>query len=125
MPTRRGWKRQVGVLGMCVAVLLVSMTRSATAEPKKLTLINVRLEGVKIWLPSSLVVRPGEEVELTLVNKLDDPHGFKLEAFGIEEVVQPNAQTTVKFTAAKAGAHHYICQMHPAHLGGNLLVLDK
>jgi nitrosocyanin len=98
---------------------------SAAAEPKKFTLINVVLDGTKIWLPSSLMVHQGEEVELTLINKLDDPHGFKIEAFGIEEVIQPKAQMTVKFTASQPGAYSYICQLHPPHLGGNILVLSK
>ena len=67
----------------------------------------------------------GDEVELTLINKLDDPHGFAIKAFGIEQVVQPKSQMTVKFTAAQAGAYPYICQLHPPHLGGNILVLSK
>jgi len=98
---------------------------AAAAEPKKFTLINVVLDGTKIWLPSSLMVQQGDEVELTLINKLDDPHGFKIEDFEIEEVVQPKAQMTVKFTASQTGAHSYICQLHPPHLGGNILVLSK
>jgi len=32
---------------------------------------------------------------------------------------------TVKFTASQTGAHSYICQLHPPHLGGNILVLSK
>ena len=67
----------------------------------------------------------GDEVELTLINKLDDPHGFAIKAFGIEQVVQPTSQMTVTFTAAQAGAYNYICQIHPPHLGGNILVLSK
>lgn len=87
--------------------------------------INVVLDGTKIWLPSSLMVQQGDEVELTLINKLDDPHGFKIEDFGVEEVVQPKAQMTVTFTASRTGAHSYICHLHPPHLGGNILVLSK
>jgi nitrosocyanin len=98
---------------------------AAAAEPKKFTLINVVLDGTKIWLPSSLMVQQGDDVELTLINKLEDPHGFKIEDFGIEEVVQPKAQITVKFTASQPGAHSYICHIHPPHLGGQILVLSK
>jgi nitrosocyanin len=115
----------MGWLGSLVTLLLVGMALTATAEPKKFSLINVLLEGTKIWLPSSVMVHEGDEVELTLMNKLDEPHGFEIKAFGIEEVVQPKSQTTVKFTASKAGAYSYICQMHPPHLGGNILVLSK
>lgn len=112
-------------LGMFLAVLTLSAGSGAAAEPKKFTLINVLLEGTKIWLPSSVIVQQGDEVELTLINKLEEPHGFKIEAFGIEEVVQPKAQMTVKFTASKAGAQNFICHIHPPHVGGQILVLSK
>jgi len=98
---------------------------AAAQEPKKFTLINVLLDGTKIWLPSSIMVQQGDDVELTLINKLDEPHGFEIKDFGIEQVVQPKAQMTVKFTASKAGVYSYICQMHPPHLGGQILVLSK
>ena len=83
------------------------------------------LDGTKIWLSSSLMVHQGDDVELTLINKLDDPHGFKIEEVGIEEVVQPKAQTTVKFTASQPGVYSYICHIHPPHIGGQMLVLSK
>ena len=42
----------------------------------------------------------------------------------MEQVVQLKSQMTVKFTASEAGAYSYICQMHPPHLGGQLLILS-
>ena len=57
--------------------------------------------------------------------KLNDPYGFAIKAFGIEEVVQPKSQVTVTFTASQAGAYTYSCHLHPPHLGGNILVLSK
>ena len=119
------WRPSLGVGVVLCIVLMGGAGAGAAAEPKKFTLINVVLDGTKIWLPSSLMVQQGDEVELTLINKLDDPHGFKIEDFGIEEVVQPKAQMTVKFTASKTGAHSYICQLHPPHIGGDILVLSK
>jgi len=120
------WRRvHFAWLGVFLVVLALSAGPGAAAEPKKFTLINVLRDGTKIWLPSNVIVHEGDEVELTLINKLDEPHGFKIEAFGIEEVVQPRAQTTVKFTASKAGSQNYICQMHPPHVGGQILVLSK
>ena len=121
----RGCSRHLGWLaGLCM-ILILGTGLAAADEPKKFTLINVVLDDTKIWLPSSIMVQQGDEVELTLINKLDEPHGFEIKAFGIEQVVQPKAQMTVKFTASKAGAHSYICQMHPPHLGGHILVLSK
>jgi nitrosocyanin len=92
-------------------------------EARKFTLINVIFDGTKVWLPSSLMVHEGETVELTLINKLDEPHGFQLAAVGIEAVVQPKAQSTVRFTAPKAGVYPFVCQIHPPHIGGQMLVL--
>ena len=120
-----GWSRQLSWLVVLLLVLMLGAGDAAAAEPKKFTLINVVLDGTKIWLPSSLMVHQGDEVELTLINKLEDPYGFKIEDVGIEEVVQPKAQTTVKFTASQPGAHSYICHIHPPHIGGQILVLSK
>ena len=117
--------RHLGWLAGFFLVLMLSTGLAAADEPKKFTLINVLLDGTKIWLPSSIMVQQGDEVELTLINKLEDPHGFEIKAFGIEQVVQPKSQMTVKFTASQAGAYSYICQMHPPHLGGQILVLNK
>ena len=125
MPARLCCRVQLNWLSVFVAVLILAASQVAMAESKKFTLINLLLDGTKIWLPSTLVVQQGDAVELTLINKLDEPHGFKIEAFGIEEVVQPKAQTTVKFIAAKAGPHDYICHIHPPHVGGQMLVLTR
>ena len=117
------WGVRLGVLGVVSLMWILLGTSPAAAEAKKFTLINVVFDDTKIWLPSSLIVQEGDEVELTLINKLDLPHGFKLEAFGVEEVVQAKAQATVKFTAKAAGLYPYICQMHPPHIGGQILVV--
>ena len=125
MHETHGWSRRLGWFVVLLTVLMLSPGYTTAAEPKKFTLINVDLDGTKIWLPSSLMVYQGDDVELTLINKLADPHGFEIKAFGIEQVVQPKSQMTVKFTASQAGAYNYICQIHPPHLGGNILVLSK
>ena len=121
----QGWSRHLGGLVVLLTVLMLGTGYAAAAEPKKFTLINVLLDGTKMGLPSTLMVHQGDEVELTLINKLDDPHGFQIEDVGMEEVVQPKAQMTVKFTAAQPGVHSYICHLHPPHLGGQMLVLSK
>jgi nitrosocyanin len=116
----------LAVIAAITGALLTSYVEPASAgEVQKFTLVNVIFDGTKIWLPSSLMVHEGDEVELTLINKLDAPHGFKIEAFGVEEVVQPKAKTTVRFTASKAGIYPYVCQLHPPHIGGQILVLGE
>ena len=119
--THRGWC----TIALLLLVLMAQLGTTDAADAKKFTVINVLLDGTKVWLPSSLAVQEGDEVELTLMNKLDEPHGFKIAEFGIEEVVQAKGQSTVKFTAAKAGVYPFICHMHLPHIGGQLLVLSK
>ena len=120
-----GGSRPRSWLVVLLLVLMLGAGDAAAAAPKKFTLITVVLDGTKIWLPSSLMVHQGDEVELTLINKLEDPHGFKIADVGIEEVVQPKAQTTVTFTASQPGAHSYICHIHPPHIGGQILALSQ
>jgi plastocyanin len=116
----------VWFIGVVLSLLLaVQGQSSAAGEPKKFTVINVLLDGTKIWLPSSLIVQEGDEVELTLINKLEEAHGFKIADYSIEEVVQPKAQTVVRFTATRTGLHPFVCHLHPPHIGGQMLVLKK
>jgi len=118
-------RRWFGLCSMLMLMGLIAGLPEALADTKKFTLINVLLDDTKIWLPSTLVVQQGDEVELTLINKLEEAHGFKIAAFGIEDVVQPKAQIIVRFTAKTSGAHAYVCHIHPPHIGGQLLVFAE
>jgi hypothetical protein len=42
---------------------------------------------------------------------------------GIAEVIPPQAQRTVTFTAAKTGIYDYRCPLYPPYVGGQLLVI--
>jgi plastocyanin len=120
--------RAVYFIAIAVAALLVLLVvhpRPAVADDKKFTLINVIFDDTKIWLPSSLIVQEGDTVELTLINTLDVPHGFKIDTFGIEAVINAKSKSTVTFTAKGAGLYPYVCHLHPTHIGGQLLVVEK
>ena len=73
-----GRRRYLSGLVVLLTVVILGIGYAAAAEPKKFTLINVVLDGTKILLPSSLMVQQGDQVELTLINKVDEPHGFKI-----------------------------------------------
>ena len=120
--------RVIPFLGIAVVTLLVMLVvdpGSAEAVDKKFTLINVIFDGTKIWLPSSLIVHEGDRVAVTLINKLDAPHGFKIDTFGVEAVVNAKSKSTVEFTAKGAGLHPFVCHIHPPHIGGQILVVEK
>jgi nitrosocyanin len=98
---------------------------AATADVTQ-TLVSVEIEGSKFWLPGTLVVKKGQTVRLTLLNKVpSDPnqHGFAIPAVGVAEVVNRGETKTVTFTADKEGIFPMVCQLHPAHVGGQLVVL--
>ena len=101
----------------------VAQTPMAVAQ----TMVNVEYEGTKIWLPGTLVVKKGTKVTLKLVNNVPaDPkeHGFAIPAYNIAETVVRGEPKTVEFTADKAGIFPITCHLHPAHVGGQLVVLE-
>ena len=125
-------------LGLGFAALLAAGLTLATmggvrAEDKAaggkvaLTIVNVEYEGTKIWVPSTIVAKKGDKVTLKLVNNVpSDPsqHGFAIPDYKIAEIVDRGQPKTVEFTADRAGIFPIICQLHPAHVGGQLVVLE-
>ena len=102
----------------------------AIEEPgtRSFTLVSIEADGAKIWLPSVIAVEQGDKVKLTLKNLVpgaDNKHGFTIPAYNITEVVTRDEPKTVTFVADKAGTFQYSCQLHPAHIGGSLIVEPK
>jgi nitrosocyanin len=109
---------------------LVALAAPVLAEePASLsfTVVNIEYEGSKIWTPGTLVVPKGAKVTVKLVNNLPsepNQHGWAIPAYNIAEVVTRGEPKTVTFTADKPGVFPITCQLHPAHVGGELVVLD-
>ena len=123
-----GGSRIIGVVavGLLIGFAgMLSMQRTAHTAPAahEFTLVNVEANGVKVWLPSVIVVHPGEKVTLKLQNKLDGPHGFALDDYGIQTVLPASGNAQVTFTARKGATSRFYCQLHPAHIGGQVAVL--
>lgn len=95
---------------------------AATQIVEQVTVTNKLIDGKKTWVPSEVKVHPGAKVELTLVNTLPDPHGFNAAGMADKVVVGANETKTVTFTAGKAGETKFNCQLHPAHVGGKIVV---
>lgn len=114
-------------------VLAMSLSAPARADEEKaadreISLINIKYQGKIMWLPNPLIVQEGENVRLTLFNNVqDDPnvHGFSIPEFGVKANVEREKPLTVEFTASKAGLFETNCHLHPAHLKGQILVLEK
>lgn len=95
------------------------------AGVQKFMVVAVQIGTTKFWLPSTIIVHQGEKVVLTLKNDIpgaEDRHGFSLPAYNITEVIKRGEPKTVSFVASRAGTFPYLCQLHAAHVGGQLIV---
>jgi nitrosocyanin len=113
-------------LGLTTTAIVRAEAPAAAPADVSQTLVAVEIDGSKFWLPGTLVAKKGQTVRLTLINKVpSDPnqHGFAIPAVGVAEVVDRGETKTVTFTADKEGVFPMICQLHPAHVGGQLVVL--
>lgn len=104
---------------------LILTATSAFAETRKFNLYTVETSGVKMWVPSTIVVKKGDDVEITAMSKLGKGtiHGFTIEGYKIVEAADDKGKL-IKFTADKAGIFDFRCHLHPAHVGGQLIVLE-
>ncbi|MCE2486563.1 MAG: cupredoxin domain-containing protein [Desulfurellaceae bacterium] len=126
MAQRSYWR----IWGLALSlVIFVSWATPLAAQDavRKFTVVNVLYEGSKMFLPSVLAVSQGDTVSVTVINNIpgDPPnHGFAIPAFEVETVVNHGEKKTVEFTADKAGIFDIRCQLHPAHVHGQLIVED-
>jgi plastocyanin len=115
-------------LGMSVlgVSLLLGVAIGAQAAERSFTVVNIEYEGSKVFVPATLVVHQGDHVKIKVVNNIkSDPnqHGFAIPDYKIEKVVTRGESQEVEFDANEAGIFPIKCQLHPAHVGGELVVL--
>lgn len=107
-----------------IGLLCLCFSLSALAETRSITLVNYETDGVKQWLPGTIIAKKGDDVEITLINNTPSGiHGFFIPDFGVKKEVKKGVKEVVKFKADKDGLFQMKCHMHPAHVGGQLLVL--
>lgn len=136
--------KTLAVLAAAAAFMFPSANRNAYAqaaapsgsaapameEPgtRSFKLVSVEVDGTKFWLPSVIAVEQGDKVKLTLENQVpgaSNQHGFTIPEYNITEVVTRGTPKTITFVADKPGVYQYSCQLHPAHIGGSLIVEPK
>ena len=112
---------------MSLSAALVSARAVCAEEVRNFTVVNIEYEGTKIWVPGTLVVHKGDKVKVKLINNVkSDPnqHGFAIPALNVEAVVTRGEPKEIEFVAGKVGIFPINCQLHPAHVGGELVVLE-
>jgi cytochrome c oxidase subunit II len=58
--------------------------------------------------PAVITVKQGEHVKLT-ITALDHDHGFKIDAFHIDQLLKKGEPTTIEFTADTTGTFPFQC----------------
>ena len=87
-----------------VVVAAASSQAVAQTTPNEIKVTAKKYE----FNPSAIRVKQGDHVRL-VVTALDHDHGFKLDAFNIDQLLRKGEATTVEFTADKAGTYPFEC----------------
>jgi hypothetical protein len=105
-------------------------------------LYSIDIGNMKTWYPPTTVldfkVRPGRPVLLKVTNNGTTEHGFQLTdtttqaaptAVNAKLVLKPGETkyigipTSDLFYATRGNTLHYRCHLHPAHVGGTLVMI--
>lgn len=87
-----------------VAVAAPSLQTTAQTTPNEIKVTAKKYE----FNPSAIKVKQGDHVRL-IVTALDHDHGFKLEAFNIDQLLKKGEAVTIEFNADKAGTFPFEC----------------
>ena len=121
-------KLTLAVLAAAFAAgVAVRSARSEGDAVRQFSVANIEYKGTKVWVPGTLIAKAGETVKIKLVNNTPSgKHGFAIDAFNVKlEVANDGQPAMAEFKADKAGLYPIYCQLHPGHIGGQLLVLEK
>jgi pyruvate/2-oxoglutarate dehydrogenase complex dihydrolipoamide acyltransferase (E2) component len=81
------------------------------------------VDGKKTWVPTKVTAKPGQAYAIVLVNKLAEPHGFKVDNLVQPLIVEANKTQTIDVVMPKEKKSlPFSCQLHPAHVGGEIVV---
>jgi cytochrome c oxidase subunit II len=120
--------RYITTLAACVVALAIALSTFAQApaaegESREIQMTAKRFE----FNPNVITVNQGDHVKL-IITALDRDHGFKLEAFGINQKLKKGDPATIEFTADKAGTFPFqcsdFCGIHHGRMKGKLIVKE-
>ena len=125
-------------LGLIFTSLFAGLTYFSHAEDpnapihssestREFTVVAIEYMGTKVWVPGTLIVKKNDWVKIKLISNIkNDPntHGFAIDSYHIKTIVARGEPQNIEFKADQAGLFNIYCQLHPAHIGGQLLVLE-
>jgi len=114
------------VLSVAVAfavggVLLVGCSGNHKTENFRINATSVN--GQSGFSVGTITVTQGDKVNIDVGNTTDKAHGFSIDAFNIHHVVEPHQTQKLSFTPNKTGQFRIYCQLHPAHVPAQMIVV--
>ena len=91
----------------CLASTALAAGQAASSGYHEFTMTAKNFE----FDPSTITVKKGEKVRL-IITAADHDHGFKLDAFDIDQVLKKGDTETIEFTATKAGTFEFKCSVY-------------
>ncbi len=118
--------RMAGLLSTAVLIGLAAAGSGLAQEAAPAHEIQVSAKKYQ-FDPNVITVKKGEHVKLVITAQ-DRDHGFKLEAFNINQKLKKGVPTTIEFTADKAGTFPFkcseFCGMGHGKMKGKIVVED-
>lgn len=111
----------MAVLAAVSAVALVGCGGNHKTEDFRVLITSAN--GVSGFSIGTITVTEGDKVNLRVDNTTAKAHGFSIDAFNIHRVVDAHQAQTVSFTPKKTGQYRVYCQLHPAHVPAQMIVV--
>jgi hypothetical protein len=97
-----------------------------SSDVSTVQVVSALVGGKNVFIPSTIVVTDGGPRSLSLLNTTDAPHGFAIQALGIETVLPPGEEVVIALPPLHGGQVLRIhCHMHPPHRSATLVVLPS
>lgn len=98
--------RRKSILGLSIAVAVMALGGRAqsTASGPEIQMTAKKYE----FKPDTITVKQGDHVKL-VITAMDHDHGFKIDAFHVNEKLPKGQPVTVEFTADQAGTFPFQC----------------
>jgi cytochrome c oxidase subunit 2 len=94
-----------------VTALIAALAVTVFAQDNEIKMTARKYE----FTPSTIQAKKGDHIKL-IITALDHEHGFKLDAFHIDQKLPKGEAVTVEFTADRAGTFPFECS-HYCGLG--------
>ncbi|HEV3353460.1 MAG TPA: cupredoxin domain-containing protein [Acidimicrobiales bacterium] len=111
----------VAVAAIVSGVVLAGCGGNHATEDFRINITSAN--GVSGYSIGTITTTEGDKVNLRVDNTTDKAHGFSIDAFNIHRVVPPNQSQMVSFTPHKTGQFRVYCQLHPAHVPAQMIVV--